>query len=176
MTKALRDPDPRCRAWAAYAAGQISGDVAKYLPAVRRQLWATGLPPDTGERLRETSYIPAEVFEAWAGEAPDLIVAVAETLPTMYVGPLRHVLKGIERAGPKVNSAVPGLLRLLDRKPVRPTEGWSEEEDVVAVCGALAAIGPAARDAVPKLRVLANHPYPEIAAAAAHAADRIEGR
>ena len=138
-----------------------------------------------GEMLgSEHSPVRAVAVQGLAEIAPDAV---------SLVGPIGHALldknlntryyaaQALKRMGPAAAPAVPDLIGALDTHPSRepdlegPPRYYKDARSVTAE--ALGAIGPAARDALPRLReVAAKDEEPEVRAAAADAVKRIEAK
>lgn len=149
ILEAFKSDDVHLRRAAAKIAIDVDVPVAKVAPLLVAAL-----------RDRDTAVV-GNAIEALSQLGPKALQQIGEVLDNRELRP--YAVRLIQRMGAKAESAVPALVRLLGQPA-------ASEEDVMfkrEVQFALAAIGPAAKDAVPALVAsLAAEQEPVLASAA----------
>ena len=157
IAKLLEHPDPYVRVGATMALGQIGCPVEKYEPGASR------IPSDHAAAIIEPLAMALEDTH------PDITGRVAEMLGVM--GPLAKpamaaIGRALDNPEPSVRRSMMALIKRLGAHaaPVAPklSELHAENPDKMEIINALAAIGPAATDALPALREYAARANPNI--------------
>jgi HEAT repeat protein len=166
LKKLLTEPNPELRLAATYALARVENDLPSYRPQLVRL-----------SRSKTIRYenVFAEVFDRLAPDCPELLPAAAEMIGSSLVG--ETIVTGFRKYGRAARETVPTLRKRLTEMS-RPE--WfaygGPGRWVYEPCQVLGAIGPDAKEALPDLRRLLDHPDAGLALAARDAISKIEGK
>ena len=170
LEKLHDDEDMNVRVWSAFALARITGDSK---PQIARlvEMWKDSKESGKGN----VRAVVVEALVGLTGDAPsarDILLEIAATHPGLVIDAMSRA-RNLDQLRDKTNVIVPRLVALLTVSTTGDTP-WRDRR--IEGVTALGMLGPLAKAAIPDLRKLLDDDNDYVAAAAAKALDKVEGR